>query len=154
MIRRFKDIVQQDVFTVTPQTTVKKLTRQLVERKVSGCPVLDPQGKVVGVVTFTDIAVKQLFPPPGEKRPDPDALLVKDIMTSPALTIGHDSNVAAAVDMFTQTRVQRLIVTEGDRFVGIITPWDLMCVLQERIPEGTPGALPPAKRKSISLGLK
>lgn len=154
-MRRFKDIIHHDPYTVTPETTVKELTRELVERQVAGCPVLDGQGKVVGVVSFTDIAVKQLFPRPGEALPDREELLVKDIMTCPALTIGHDSNVAHAVELFDKHRVQRLIVTDGERLVGIITPWDLMTVLQERIPPGTPGArpaAPPPPRRSISLG--
>ncbi len=153
-MRRFKDIIHHDPYFVTPETTVKELTRELVERQVAGCPVLDGQGKVVGVVSFTDIAVKQLFPRPGEVLPDREEQLVKDIMTSPALTIGHDSNVAHAVELFDKHRVQRLTVTDGERLVGIITPWDLMTVLQERIPAGTPGARssPPPPRRSISLG--
>jgi CBS domain-containing protein len=153
-VRRFKDIIHHDPYFVTPETTVKELTRELVERQVAGCPVLDGQGKVVGVVSFTDIAVKQLFPRPGEVLPDREEQLVKDIMTSPALTIGHDSNVAHAVELFDKHRVQRLTVTDGERLVGIITPWDLMTVLQERIPAGTPGARssPPPPRRSISLG--
>ncbi len=154
-MRRFKDIIHLDPYWVTPETTVKDLTRELVERQVAGCPVLDPEGKVVGVVSFTDVAVKQLFPRPGEALPNRENLLVKDIMTSPALTIGHDSNVAHAVELFDKHRVQRLIVTDGDRLVGIVTPWDLMTVLQERIPPGTPGgrpAAPPPSRRSISLG--
>lgn len=153
-VRRFKDIIHLHPYWVTPETTVRELTRELVERQVAGCPVLDGQGRVVGVVSFTDIAVKLLFPRPGEALPAREELLVRDIMTSPALTIAHDSNVAHAVELFDKHRVQRLIVTESDQLLGIITPWDLMTVLQERIPPGTPGARPsaPAPRRSISLG--
>ncbi len=50
-----RDIMTKEVVTVTPQTGVRELAALLLDRKISGAPVVDEAGKVLGVVTESDL---------------------------------------------------------------------------------------------------
>jgi CBS domain-containing protein len=55
MARYVEDIMQQKVVTVTPDTTVRSLLRQLVNAQITGVPVVTEEGEIVGVVSTTDV---------------------------------------------------------------------------------------------------
>lgn len=52
---KVRDIMVTEVFTVTPDTPVRRLTRLLADEEISGAPVVDEQGRPVGVVSATDV---------------------------------------------------------------------------------------------------
>jgi CBS-domain-containing membrane protein len=94
------DVMTKDVISVTPETSVKDVARLLVEKRVSGLPVVS-DGKVVGVVSEGDLLFKErgpserkgmlswLLDPHGiEAQLKLDATTVADAMTLPPLTIG------------------------------------------------------------------
>ena len=96
---KVKDVMTKDVVTVEPRTSLKDVARLLVERRVSGVPVVEVDGTVVGVVSEGDILVKE------RDRQSPQSLLghlldwdegerlrhdardAADAMTGPAVTI-------------------------------------------------------------------
>lgn len=55
MVRYIDEIMQQDVVTVTPETSVKELLRILVTNQISGVPVVSTEGEILGVVSTTDV---------------------------------------------------------------------------------------------------
>ena len=54
-----KDIMTRDVITVSPTMTVKKLAMTLIKNQISGAPVADKNGKIVGIVSESDIVAKK-----------------------------------------------------------------------------------------------
>ena len=53
--RRVKDVMNPDIMTVDDEMTTDELVRYLTEREISGAPVVDGQGRLIGVVSMTDI---------------------------------------------------------------------------------------------------
>ena len=62
-----QEIMTKDVLTVRPQTTVREVAELLVSHKISGLPVVDDAGKLVGIISEGDLMSKEILPePPAE----------------------------------------------------------------------------------------
>ena len=132
-------VMSRDVVTVTPSTPLKEVARLLVEHRISGLPVVDEEGAVVGVVSEADVVSKErgVSPPArhayqwlfGAAERDPGkrtAQTAGDAMTSPAVVIGPHASVAAAARLMVERAVNRLPVLERGALVGIVTRADLV----------------------------
>ena len=132
------ELMTQDVVTVTPETTLKEVAALLVDRRISGLPVVQADGTVVGVVSEADILVKEQGPEPRHgllrwllgARKDDERLLARtaeEAMTAPAITVRAASSVSHAARLMTQNGVKRLpVLNRNDRLVGIVTRSDLV----------------------------
>ena len=137
---RVDDVMTTDVATVTPGTSLKDVARILVERDISGVPVVDADGDVLGVVSEADLLAKERAEPPTRGGPlawlvDPievierrklGARLAGEVMTSPAVTIAPYRNLATAAGIMLDNRVNRLPVVSDGELVGIVTRADLV----------------------------
>jgi CBS domain-containing protein len=134
---RVKDVMTTDVVTVAPDASLKEVAGLLMERRVSGVPVVAAEGEVVGVVSEADILFKEcgdpgpqgvlawLLEPGGPAKLD--ARTAREAMTSPARTIGPERPVAEAAKRMLEEAVNRFPVVDGDgRLVGIVTRADLV----------------------------
>lgn len=139
-----KELMQTDVVTVAPGTSLKDVARALVDRGISGVPVRDAEGRVLGVVSEADILFKErgraererglLNWLMGEAPADDADELAKvrartagEAMTSPAITIERIRPAAAAARLMIEKGVNRLPVVDRDgRLVGIVTRADLV----------------------------
>lgn len=70
---KIRDIMTKDVITVAPDTPVKEVIEQMVHSQVSGVPVVDSSGRLLGIVTEADVITKEAY---GGRRPRALALLV------------------------------------------------------------------------------
>ena len=110
-----------DVVTVTIGTPVTEAVKLLAEKRIGAVPVLDGEGRVVGIMSERDIIY--------HLESDGAAMLewpVEKVMTSPAVTIGRDLSVLGALAMITRRRIRHLPVLEGDRLVGLVSIGDLV----------------------------
>jgi CBS domain-containing protein len=138
---KVSDLMTVDVVTTTPGTPIRDVARILVERGISGVPVCDQAGGVVGVLSEGDILFKELgrvearggllgwfLDPDAEWRHEKShALTAGEAMTSPAVTAAPFESAAAAAHRMTDEGVNRLPVVAGDgRLVGILTRADLV----------------------------
>lgn len=138
---KVKDVMTRDVVTVSPGAALKHAAELLVQHKVSGLPVVDIDGRVLGVISERDL----LFKAQGELEghdwlrwlTDPlavtdrrklDARLVGEAMTSP-VTVGPNQPIAWAARLMLGSGVKRLPVVEQGRLAGIVTRADLMRAL-------------------------
>jgi CBS-domain-containing membrane protein len=132
-------VMTRDVITVTPSTPLKDVARLLVQRRVSGMPVVDEDGTVVGVVSEGDILVKERSRANGsgslldhmfEVKSDVykhDARDAAEAMTCPAVTIRPDRAISEAAALMLDRSVNRLPVVERHgKLVGIVTRADLV----------------------------
>lgn len=143
-----RDVMSVDPVCVTRGTTIRGLAKTLEENQVSGAPVVDRDGRVIGVVSKSDLIRRcsqgaENAPPSylfevllGGREDDgmeviPESLVcVEDFMTSPALMVNAEASVASVARLMFDKRVHRVIVTDAERFpLGIITSLDVLgCV--------------------------
>lgn len=135
-----KDVMTSDVVTVRPETSLKDVAAILTERRISGVPVVDEGGKVVGVVSEGDILFKERGPsertgvlgwfadPSGvEEKLKLAARTAAEAMTAPATTIAPWRLVSSAAAAMLDEGVNRLpVVDEEGRLMGIVTRADLV----------------------------
>ena len=137
---RVGEVMTRDVVSVTPDTPLKDVAAALVERGVSGLPVCDADGAVVGVLSEADLLVKQggapersggLFAWLVDTASAPDLAKLRahtagEAMTAPAITVESGAPVSEAARTMVSLGVNRLPVVEDGRLVGIVTRADLV----------------------------
>jgi CBS domain-containing protein len=136
---KVSDVMTRDVVTVEEDTPLKDVAELLLEHGVTGVPVVF-EGRVVGVVSETDILYKERGPE-GEPRGSIAWLLdgpqqnfrrklaartAGEAMSSPPVTIRPSRPLAQAAAMMLEHRVNRLPVVEGGRLVGLVTRSDMV----------------------------
>ncbi len=107
------DIMTKKVITVSPTTSVKDLAKTLTKNKVSGTPVADKNGKLLGIVSRTDIVAKG-----GEK--------VKDILSKDIISVDEETPVEEIANLFTTHKINRVPVLRGKKLVGIVSRADIV----------------------------
>jgi CBS domain-containing protein len=135
-----QDVMTRDVVSVAPETTLKEVAAILGERGVSGLPVCDRRGHVLGVVSEADILFKERGP--SERRRGVLACFAEgrdaaglakaaartagEAMTAPAVRIGQSRTVSAAARLMLEHGVNRLPVLRNGVLAGIVTRADLV----------------------------
>ena len=134
------DVMTTDVVTVRPGTSLKEVAAIFAERRISGAPVVDETGGVVGVVSEADILFKERGPAE-QKRMLPrfgdssrknaklkrEARTAGEAMTAPARTIGPWHLVSTAAAQMLDESVNRLpVVDVKGALLGIVTRADLV----------------------------
>ena len=137
---RVHDVMTAGVATIGPEALLKEAATELIQRRISGMPVVDSDGHVLGIVSETDILPKEA----GERGgggflqwlvdpADPwvaarfDAVHVRDAMSSPAVTIAPDRPLAEAATLMLDRDVNRLPVVDADGvLVGLVSRGDLV----------------------------
>jgi CBS domain-containing protein len=124
---RVSELMQVELEAVSPETPISDVFVALAESRISALPVVDNAGRLVGVISKTDILAQQ---EEAEGESDRTALFertqVRDLMTSPVLTISPDAGVRDAAQQMLTAGVHRLFVTDRDRAVGIISVTDIL----------------------------
>lgn len=134
-----KDVMSTHVIAVREIATFKEIATRLREQGVSAFPVIDRDGKVIGVVSEADLLPKEalectvpgVLHSLGHRREEAKitATTAADLMTRPPVTIGPDEPVSHAAHLMYSHRVKRLPVTgEDGRLLGIVTRSDVLSV--------------------------
>jgi CBS domain-containing protein len=119
-----KDIMSDDIVTVAPDDTIDHAISLLVDHGISGLPVVDKDGCLVGVLSEFDLL--ELI---CDCRAEKDK--VSQYMSSDVCKVDEDTSCVDVADVLRSNHWRRLPVTQGDRLVGIITRHDLMRFIQE-----------------------
>ena len=137
---RVRDVMATNVVTVERTTPFKEIARVLVERRISGVPVLMHNGQVVGMVTEGDLLRARDKHVYARRRwtgalrygTDRDRILrltAEQLMTSPAVTIHPDATMARAADVMNLHRIRRMPVVDSDgKLLGVVNRRDLLNV--------------------------
>jgi CBS domain-containing protein len=137
-----REVMTTHVVTVRRTTPFKEVAQLLVDNRISGVPVVDVDGTVLGVVSEADFLAKEGGPDAIRHRPlarllgesrrsraqleKLHATRAADAMTSPAITIEPGRSISEAARIMNEHRINRLPVVDADRLVGIITRADLV----------------------------
>jgi CBS domain-containing protein len=134
-----KDVMSTHVIAVRPNASYKEMAVMMRDQRVSAFPVVDDSGKVIGVVSETDLLTKEalegtvpstLQAMAGQQvRAQVTGVIAAELMTSPVITIGPDEPVSHAARLMFNFRVKRLPVISPDgTLIGIVTRSDVLSV--------------------------
>lgn len=108
-----KDLMTRDVITAKPTMTVKNLAAVLIKNQISGAPVASKNGRIIGVVSETDILAKK-------------GKVVRAIMSKKVIRVSEDTPVEEVAKLMMTHKINRLPVFRGDELVGIISRADVV----------------------------
>jgi len=151
-----KDIMNPEVITVKKEMTVHELACFFADKMISGAPVVDGSGRLIGVVSVTDIVtsdsrrasiVKNKIMPGfylrgWEDKLDQeeiknfhvevdDGVSVGDIMTHTIFEVDEETVISEMADLMIDKRVHRLVVTHEGKVKGIVTAFDMLKTIRE-----------------------
>jgi len=137
-----KDVMTRKVISVAPEATVLQAARLMLQHHISGLPVLDDKGELVGIVSEGDFLRRretkterrrsrwlEFLLGPGRVAADyvhSHGGKVSEVMTADVKTIGEETPLEDIVQTMEKNRIKRMPVTRGDKLVGIVTRSDLM----------------------------
>lgn len=119
------DLMAGDPIVVAPDVPIVKVAEVLADYDIGGLPVVDQAGRLVGVVSQTDLVRLWASQVPSSDWP---ALLVRDVMTQPAVTIRGSASLRQAARTMTKHDVDRLVVVgdDSETALGVISDSDLV----------------------------
>ena len=150
-----KDIMNPDVLAVGPDWPIDRLADFLIENSISGVPVTSRDGKLLGVVSLTDIVRQQALPGKDEewyRRGDyyldelehqyareelrsfrvasEPYVTVRDIMTRKIFSVNEDTTIQQVADAMIRGCIHRVFVTRDNKLVGIISSSDMLQIIR------------------------
>ncbi len=147
-----RDVMTPVVVTVTDEMSTNDLVRRLVEQEISGAPVVDGQGHLVGVVSMTDVlrsisdehasALSSGFydvdpadltlEDLGQRYVEQQAVTVREIMSPVIHSIEETAPVADIARSMLDQHIHRLVVMRGSDAVGVVSSLDLLKLIADR----------------------
>lgn len=124
------DVMIKDVITVNESTPLKEVTKMFSERKITGAPVVNAKGELVGVISETDIIRKTNNI--GAWSPS----IAGQIMTKPAVTVAPNETLQRVSEMMYNRRIHRVVVAEGTQIKGILTTMDILRAIATHLKAG------------------
>ncbi len=121
------DVMVKSVMAVELNSNARDCAKAMAKRGVS-CAVITQGGSAVGIVTERDLVSKVLA-----DGLDPRKVLVRDIMSTPLITITPEAPLTGAAELMAQYRVRRLVVVDREgTLAGIVTTGDIARSLAEK----------------------
>lgn len=136
------DVMTTPVVTVSPETPVADIARRLIERRISAVPVVDADGRLIGIVSEGDLIRRPETG--GERKPswwlallaEPEVEarayvkthggLARDVMTRDLVTVGEDASLEEIAALLERRRIKRVPVVHEHRLVGIVSRANLL----------------------------
>lgn len=156
-----REIMSSPAITVGPATLIREVARIMRENQISGVPVVDEAGALLGLITELDLiarnapireprylAVLSAMIPLSleeyreykEQLRQALAISAEDLMTADVATVTPDTPVEEALEMMLDAEVITLPVVEGDRVVGVVSRTDMVRLIEtlESAPDEPP----------------
>lgn len=153
-----KDIMTKDVITVREDETVRVAFKRILEHNITGAPVINKEGKVVGIISEKDVLrVAKKFSTKRTYNITPfsfiqkfkgfieedtleilidtkvideiSRILVKDVMTKEVISVSQNEKVENCAKIMQSKRINRIPVIENEKLIGIITRTDIVKAL-------------------------
>jgi CBS domain-containing protein len=150
---RAKEVMHRSPITVEPSMSLRELARLLIDNHISGVPVTDRHGKLLGVVSQTDLVRRDREMKPSSEIPsfyhngekeaytsgfqieDPDYTRVADVMTPAVLCADEDAPVEDVARLMLSKHIHRVVITKDGRLTGIVTSMDMLRALLSLTPK-------------------
>jgi crotonyl-CoA carboxylase/reductase len=119
---KVRDLMHMGIISCTPDDTIGTVAKIMVEKEIHAVVVMDGQGKAIGVVSQTDMVLARQGRTPDQAR----AMLASQVMTPGCATCDAEMLLSDAVSLMTGRRMHRLVVTEKEKPVGVISMTDVV----------------------------
>ena len=129
---KISECMDQVVPTLNPDTPIMKAVSFLLRHRVTGAPVVDYKGTLLGMITESDLL--RLITEGGGAKPPID-VKVSDFMTTDVITVPSTPDVYYVAGLFNEHKFRRLPIVDDGKLVGAITRFDLLRVVQEYSPK-------------------
>lgn len=160
------DVMTRDVLAIRPDTAIFDALRLMLERRISGLPVVDASGAVIGIVSEGDF-LRRTELATGRQRArwatwlvSPGRLAdeyvaengrsVAEVMTPLVVTVDEEAPLSDVVELMERRRIKRVPVTSGGKLSGIVTRADLLRALLPLVPAATDGKTDVDVEKAIA----
>lgn len=123
---RVVELMHTDLKTVDPDATIAEAVTILADGHISGLPVVDGRGRMLGVISASDVvlAIAEAETPAARERLF-DSTRVREIMTTKPQVVAPDSDVAEAARVMLYLEIHRLFVEEDGLLVGVVSQSDI-----------------------------
>jgi len=146
-MKTIKDIMVSTVYTANENDILSEVAVKMLEKNVGCLPVIDDEDKLVGFLSETDFAGKEkLIPFSRNHAPqlfgkwlneggieemynNAKTIKVKEIMTTPPITIEEDETITVLIEKIMKYNIHRIPVVNNDKLVGIVSRRDLLKLL-------------------------
>lgn len=118
-MNRVRDVMTARVITLSPADSIECAVETLVEHRISGAPVVDAEGRLLGLLTEFQLLKIASFP-------SLKNMSVSDLMTKAVWVISEDAPLSEAADLLARHRIRRLPVVREGRVVGVVSRRDVI----------------------------
>jgi acetoin utilization protein AcuB len=136
-----RDWMSRRVSTVPPETRLSEAARLMRARKIRHLPVVEGDGRLVGIVTARDLRQAMFSPAVQDEltnlRGVLHGLAVRDVMTRGVVSVGAATSIRDAARLMHERKLGALPVVERDRLVGILTETDVLDAFQRLLGTAT-----------------
>ena len=110
------DIMTRKVCTIHPEASAQEVAQLLDSQRISGAPVVDADGILIGIITEADIISKV----------NRDGLCVADIMSHELIVVNEETDVSEIAMLLTERKIKRVPVVQDGKLVGIVSRADIV----------------------------
>jgi CBS domain-containing protein len=167
-----KDVMTHCLVSIAPEAAIRDAIARMISHQVSGMPVIDAEGKLVGMVTEGDFLRRAEMHTEAPRRRWLELLLgpgseaagyarshgntVRDVMSANVVTVGKDTPLGEVVRLMEEHAIKRIPVIDDGQLVGIVSRADLMFALGEYLtkPKEVASASDESIRRTIVTEMK
>ena len=166
-----KDVMTTEVVYADPESSVRAIARTLLKRRISGVPVADHDGRVIGIVSEGDLMRRpesetarprswwlELMETPEDRASQylkSHGLTARDVMTREPITVTEDTPLEEIAMLLEQKAIKRVPVLRDGKLVGIVSRADLLHGLVAHAGQAVrPAPLAPPTREAIIAGIR
>ncbi len=111
-----RDIMTIKVCTISPEASVQEVAQLLYQKRISGMPVVNVDGMIIGIITEADIISKA----------NREGLRVADIMSHEIIAVSEETPVSEIARLLTERKIKRVPVLREGKLVGIVSRADIV----------------------------
>ena len=138
MNRTAKDLMTDELISVAPGTNLLEVRKKFAEYDIHHIPVIDRDGRAVGIISKPDynilkhhFTLMKIGNYEAENEKFIGALIVDDVMSKNPSCISANTSLEEILDLFVEERQFSLLITENEKCIGIVTPYDILKALRK-----------------------